>query len=118
MSKFLKARIKRCQLRDEWFMSNSIRKSNSNWYVYIVECADGTLYTGVTTNLKRRINEHNYSIHKGSKYTRSRRPVRLVDAVGVDTRSEASRLEYKIKAKKRSEKIKYLKNYSGEFKWT
>ena len=46
------------------------------WYLYVVECADGTLYTGITTSISRRIDEHNYGT-RGAKYTRSRRPVRL-----------------------------------------
>ena len=47
------------------------------YFVYILECADGTLYTGITTDLERRLDEHNNS-SKGAKYTRARRPVVLV----------------------------------------
>jgi len=50
---------------------------NKEWFVYIVECNDKTLYTGITTDLERRIKEHNYS-SKGAKYTSKRRPVRMV----------------------------------------
>ena len=47
------------------------------WWVYLVSCSDGSLYTGITTNVERRISEHNTS-KKGAKYTRNKRPVRLV----------------------------------------
>ena len=49
----------------------------SNWTVYILTCADATLYTGVTTDLERRLKEHNDCDKKGAKYTRTRRPVSL-----------------------------------------
>ena len=77
------------------------------WYVYIVECADGSLYTGITTDVKRRLLEHNYSF-KSAKYTRSRRPVRLVYVEEVTNRSEASKREYQIKRLKRKDKLKLL----------
>ena len=73
------------------------------WKVYIVECADGSYYTGITTDVSRRILEHNYSF-KSAKYTRSRRPVRLVYEETVASRSEASKREYYIKKMKRKDK--------------
>ena len=66
------------------------------WFVYIVRCKDGTLYTGITTDLERRVNEHNTS-NKGAKYTRSKRPVQLVYHETYPNRSEASKREYMIK---------------------
>ena len=77
------------------------------YYVYIVECADGTFYTGITTDVERRLLEHNYSF-KSAKYTRSRRPVALVYSRLVGTRSEASKEEYRIKKLSRSEKQKII----------
>ncbi len=74
------------------------------WHVYIVECADGTYYTGITTDVNRRINEHNYSF-KSAKYTRSRRPVKLVYVESSENRSTASRRESQIKKLKRKKKI-------------
>jgi putative endonuclease len=68
------------------------------YHVYILECADGTLYTGITTDLERRIEEHNGS-EKGAKYTRSRRPVKLVFEESFKNRSDASKREYHIKKK-------------------
>ena len=71
--------------------------NEKTYYVYIVKCADGTLYTGFTTNIERRINEHNYSIKKAAKYTRSRRPVSLVHNEEYKTMSEALKREHAIK---------------------
>ena len=77
------------------------------WFVYIVECADGTYYTGVTKNLERRVREHNVS-KKGAKYTKSRRPVRLVAHIVVNSVSDALKLESKVKKQKRQNKIAFL----------
>ena len=73
------------------------------WHVYIVECADGTYYTGITTDVERRLNEHNYSF-KSAKYTRSRRPVKLVYVETSENRSTASRRESQIKKLSRNKK--------------
>jgi putative endonuclease len=66
------------------------------------------LYTGITTSLTRRLVEHNTS-KKGAKYTRTRRPVRIVASAVVKDRSSALKLEHKIKSLKKGEKIAYLK---------
>ena len=79
------------------------------WYLYVVECSDGSLYTGITTNIERRINEHNYG-DRGAKYTRSRRPVKLIYKERVIDRSIASKREYRIKRLKRSEKTLLIKD--------
>ena len=76
---------------------------NDKWYVYIVECCDGSYYTGITKDIDRRILEHNYSF-KAAKYTRSRRPVKLVYQETSRDRSEASRRESQIKKMKRIDK--------------
>ena len=81
---------------------------NNSHYVYIVECADGTYYTGYTTNIERRLNEHNFSIKKAAKYTRSRRPVKLVYSESYDSISSAMKREYQIKKMSRNQKIKLL----------
>ena len=83
-----------------------------SWFVYIVECSDKTLYTGITTNIERRIIEHNLT-KKGASYTRVRRPVMLVAHACVKSRSEATKAEIKIKKLKRSEKINYLLSIGG-----
>ena len=74
-----------------------------SWFVYIVECADGTLYTGVTTDVERRVIEHNDS-GKGAAYTSMRRPVVLRHVESVETRSDALKREYAIKQLDRTEK--------------
>lgn len=75
-----------------------------NYFTYILQCADDTLYTGITTNLERRINEHNTDDKKWAKYTKNRRPVILVYSETYTNRSEASKREYEIKQMKRNEK--------------
>lgn len=71
-------------------------------YVYIVECQDGTYYTGYTTNIKKRIIAHNKG--KGAKYTRGRGPVSLKHTETYETKSEAMSREYQIKQFSRAEK--------------
>jgi putative endonuclease len=75
------------------------------WQVYIVRCADGSLYTGIARDLDRRIAEHNADKGTGASYTRSRRPVRLVYREPAADRSAASKREYQIKQLSRAEKL-------------
>lgn len=74
------------------------------YYLYILQCADETLYVGITTDLERRILEHNSST-LGAKYTRGRRPVSLVFSRTFENRSEASREESRIKRLSREQKL-------------
>ena len=74
------------------------------YHLYILQCADQTLYTGITTNLPRRVREHNTSA-RGARYTRSRRPVALVYTKQFRTRSAAAKAEYRIKQLSRSQKL-------------
>ena len=71
-------------------------KEKDIWNVYMVRCSDGTLYTGITNDLEKRIEAHN-SGKDGARYTRSRRPVTLVYSEQVESKSAAARLEYQIK---------------------
>jgi len=71
-------------------------KIKKAWYVYIVRCRDKSLYTGITTDLSRRISEHNSS-KNGAKYTRHRQPVTLVYHEVAPSRSAATSREYRIK---------------------
>ena len=77
------------------------------WYVYIVRCADSTLYTGVAIDVTRRVAEHNgvRSKRAGARYTRSRRPVKLVYREPAANRSAACKREYRIKQLPRAEKL-------------
>ena len=77
------------------------------YYVYILKCADETLYTGIAVDLKKRIDEHNSS-GLGAKYTRYRRPVRLVYSKKFRNRSTASREEIRIKSLSRKEKLEMI----------
>jgi len=76
----------------------------SHWFVYILECVDGSFYTGIATDLERRISEHNSCGSVGAKYTRGRRPVVLAYQETVRTRSEALIREREIKRLSRSKK--------------
>lgn len=76
------------------------------WCVYLLMCSDNTIYTGITNDLEKRIKEHNEG-KRGAKYTRSRRPVTLIKSINCTDRSEASKLEYKIKQLPREEKLNY-----------
>lgn len=78
------------------------------WSAYIVECHDGTLYTGITNDVNKRILRHNSG--KGAKYTKTRLPVTLKWFKMVDNRSEASKLEYEIKKLTKLDKINIIEN--------
>ena len=79
-----------------------------SWFLYVVECADRTLYTGVTTDVVRRVNEHNTS-KKGAKYTRKRRPVKLLVSWPHPDRSSAQKAEYRFKRLSRREKLRRIR---------
>ena len=83
--------------------------SGKHWFLYVVGCCDGTLYTGVTTDLNRRVNEHNTS-KRGAKYTKTRRPVNLIWSNKYNNRSEAQSAEYSFKKLSRKEKLDIIKN--------
>ncbi|MGB0834469.1 MAG: GIY-YIG nuclease family protein [Psychrobium sp.] len=89
--------------------------TSDNWFVYLLRCNDQSLYCGVTTDLKRRVKEHNESA-KGAKYTRVRRPVSLVFSQTAMSRSEACQLEAKIKKLSKVNKERLVKGtYTIEF---
>lgn len=77
-------------------------------YTYIVQCADGTLYTGWTNCLARRMKAHNEG-KAGAKYTRAKRPVKLVYYEGFATRKEAMSREYRIKQLTREKKLELMR---------
>lgn len=76
----------------------------ATWFVYMLHCADGTLYTGITTDINRRLAEHNGEGGLGARYTRSRRPVSLAYSEPAANRAEASRREAAIKQLNRAGK--------------
>jgi putative endonuclease len=80
------------------------RRTKSAWTVYILRCADGSLYTGITRDVARRVDEHNSNRLLAARYTRARRPVALVYQERATTRSVASKREYRIKRMSRRDK--------------
>ena len=81
------------------------------YYLYILQCADKSLYTGITVDLARRLKEHNQS-KLGAKYTMARRPVKIVYSEKFRNRSLASKAEIRIKKLSREKKIELIKNCS------
>lgn len=80
--------------------------TSPSWHLYLIECADGSFYTGITTDVERRFQEHIEG--KGARYTRSHLPVRLVASRFVGTRAEALRAEIAIKRLPKDRKIAAL----------
>ena len=76
------------------------------WHVYIIECSDGSLYTGITNDLDKRIAAHNDG--RGAKYTKSRRPVRLRYSEPAADRKNASQREYAIKSLSKAKKMQLI----------
>lgn len=84
-------------------MKKEDRKKPENWFVYILLCADGSLYTGITTDLARRIDEHKAGT--GAKYTRSHPVKECAHSESAPSRSAALRREAEIKRLTRAEKL-------------
>lgn len=82
----------------------------SSWHVYLLRCADETLYCGITNDLTRRLARHNAGT--ASKYTRSRTPVRLETSIIVASKSDALKLEIRVKRKRRDQKIAFLQSFN------
>lgn len=83
-----------------------MEKKNSH-YFYVLECCDGSYYAGYTTDVKRRVEQHNKG--KGAKYTRSRIPVQLIYSCEYETKTEAMQEEYAFKQLTRIKKERYIK---------
>ena len=86
--------------------------NNIKWVVYLVRCSDKSLYCGISNDFESRLIEHNSG--KGAKYTRSRRPVELVAISPEMTKSEALKLEYRIKQLPADKKVSILKREENE----
>lgn len=88
-----------------------MENNSEEHFVYILKCADGTLYTGYARDLKKRVSEHNgKSKIEGAKYTRSRRPVKLLYSEVFDSRSAAQQREYAVKQLSRPQKQQLIKD--------
>ena len=79
-----------------------------SWFTYMVKCADNSLYTGITTSLERRLDEHNGISNGGAKYTKTRRPVTLVYHEACEDRATACSREYQLKQLSRRQKLDLL----------
>ncbi|CAK7032282.1 MAG: hypothetical protein DESF_01356 [Desulfovibrio sp.] len=88
--------------------SSAMAEATGTWKVYLVECVDGTYYCGVAKHLERRLAEHNGLRTGGARYTRSRRPVKLLGFTECPDKASAYRLEYAIKAAPREKKLEIL----------
>ena len=77
------------------------------WYVYLAECRDGTFYCGITTDVERRISEHNCS-RRGAKSTPTRRPVRLIGFKEQENRSQALIVENRVQKMTRDKKLNFF----------
>lgn len=85
------------------------------WFVYMLRCADDSLYTGITTDLERRVAEHNGEVKTaGAKFTRSRQPVCLIHQEIHDSRSAATRREMEIKSLSRQQKLDLIEQALGK----
>lgn len=90
-----------------------------SWFVYLLRCADGSYYCGVTTDLMRRLAQHNGTRPGGAKYTRSRRPVQMVYSIKCARRGDALRREANIKALSHAHKARYdNSNYTKDGRYT
>lgn len=90
-------------------LSDKTKKNDkADWFVYILECSDKTLYTGITNNLEKRLEQHNNG-QEAAKYTRARRPVKCIYTEPHINRSEATKREMVIKKLSRVEKIELIK---------
>jgi putative endonuclease len=85
-----------------------------DWKVYVLRCSDNSLYTGITRDLNRRLDEHNHNDRLASAYTRARRPVTLVYQESHEDRSSASKREAMIKKLTKIEKEKLVKKKHGK----
>ena len=82
--------------------------NDSTWLVYLLECADGTLYCGITTNMERRLLQHNGQVPGGARYTQGRRPVRLLASRVCGCKGDALRLELAVKSRPKTHKAQFL----------
>jgi putative endonuclease len=89
-----------------------MNKNEGGWFVYLLLCSDGSLYTGITNDLERRITQHNDG--KGAKYTRSRRPVKLVYRKNCRDQSDALKQEHSIKKMSRDKKWQMIDQSSHD----
>jgi putative endonuclease len=103
-----------CPLIEGYYSTISLMflENEMSYFIYILECSDGTLYTGIATDVERRLDEHNNS-DKGAKYTKIRRPLKLLYTEESENRSSASKREYEIKKLTREKKLELIRNLNA-----
>ena len=82
------------------------------YYLYILKCSDNTFYTGIAKNLQKRINEHNIG-NNGAKYTKARRPIKLIYSCRFKNRSNAQKEEARVKSLPKKDKLELIKIYAS-----
>jgi len=82
-----------------------------SWFVYMLRCSNGCLYTGIATDVQKRLKVHNSG--KGSSYVRAHRPAKLIAFTVADNRSAASKLEYSVKSLSRGQKVALAKKWKS-----
>jgi len=82
------------------------------YFVYIVKCFDNSFYTGITTDVERRVNEHNWLLNGGAKYTKIRQPVKLIYFEKIENRSQATKREIQIKKLPKIKKLELVKGFN------
>ena len=92
---------------------NTDTGQDSVWQVYLLQCADRSLYAGVTTDLARRLQPHNGQLAGGARYTQARRPVALVWSEACDSRSDAQQREHALRRLTREQKLALIAGADG-----
>jgi len=88
----------------------SLEFQMTDWYLYLIRCSDGSLYTGIATDVERRLKEHRQNGNKGAKYLKGRGPLTLVFQQKIGSRSLALRTERNVKKLSKANKEKLIKN--------
>jgi putative endonuclease len=91
--------------------------SKANWYVYFLRCNDNSLYAGITTDIERRLHQHNHT-KLGAKYTRAKRPVTLVFVEEALNKSTAGKREHQIRKLTKTQKEKLVSTYLSQLSIT
>lgn len=95
---------------------NVTESASGEWHVYLLRCADNTLYCGITTDLQKRLRQHNGEIVGGAKYTKTRQPCQLVYSETAENRSLAGQREYQIKQLSKTKKERLVQQHGASIK--
>jgi putative endonuclease len=106
--------MRQVEAEQSFYVTRKVPMEYNTWHVYLMECADGTLYCGITKDPARRLDEHNGILPGGAKYTSGRRPVKMLASRMCATKGEALKLELAIKSCPRQEKLRFLETYTND----